>query len=311
MDYRHLFGPLLSRRLGLSLGVDLINHKVCSFDCVYCECGATTEKTTERREYVPIFRVIEELKVYFADRPQLDYITFSGSGEPLLNKGIGVLIQYIKEHFIGYPLALLTNSVLLSDPEVRSEILPCDLVVPSLDAVSKEAFNKVNRAAPGIHPMEMIEGLVQFRREFKGKIWLEIFIVPGANDSPQELDLLSKAAERIKPDRVQINMLDRPGTESWVRPLTAEEMSRVMGFFKRIKVELVPQKASTRLNAMLNEDMPEKLFSIIQRRPIRLEDIARTLGVPETMLSPILDKLIAESRIEFVTEERGVYFRAK
>lgn len=311
MDYRNLFGPVLSRRLGMSLGVDLISHKTCCFNCVYCECGATTEMTLERREYVPIFRVIEELKDYLGKKPPLDYITFSGSGEPMLNKGIGGVITFIRQNYPGYKIALTTNSALLVRKEMRQEVLSCDVILPSLDAVSKEVFNQVNRPVSGISPMDVLAGLVALRQEYKGEIWLEIFIVPGINDTPQELDLLSKAAERIKADRIQINFLDRPGTESWVRPLKPQEVERVTGFFRRIKVEVIPQRATTTKTALFDENVVHRIITLIRRRPCKAEDIAASLGLQLHDLNKFLDVLIESGHIEFQTEERGVFFKAK
>ena len=311
MDYKHLFGPVLSRRLGLSLCVDLIKHKTCCFNCVYCECGATTELTLERMEYVALYQVIDELKDFLSRKPQLDYITFSGSGEPLLNKGIGGVTKFIRQNFPGYKIALTTNSALLALPEVRQEVLSLDLILPSLDAVSREVFDRVNRPIAGMNPLDILSGLVHLRDEFKGKIWLEIFIVPGVNDTMQELDLLSKAAERIGPDKVQINFLDRPGTETWVRPLRAQEIEKILGYFRRIKVEVIPQRATTRKAALFDDNVVHRIVALIQRRPCKAEDIAVSIGLNLHDLNKFLDALVESGRVEFVTEERGVYFRAK
>ncbi|MBL8028281.1 MAG: radical SAM protein [Fibrobacteres bacterium] len=310
-SYKYLFGPLASRRLGMSLGVDLVPHKICNFNCVYCECGETTDLTTERREYIPIFRVLDELKDFFKTRPEVDYITFSGAGEPLLNKGIGGVVNFIKQNYPGYKTALLTNSAFLVKPEVRAEIMALDLIVPSLDAITKSVYQKINRCdlSQTPDPISIIESLVSFRQEFKGQMWLEIFIVPGVNDSLQELDLLSKAAERIKPDKVQINGLDRPGTEDWVRPMLPEEAKRVISFFKRVPVELVTKPKGRGVESGENIDRISKITALISRRPSTLEDISHTLGLSENETSDIMDALIENGSVTFTTEERGVFFR--
>ena len=310
-SYHYLFGPVPSRRLGVSLGVDLVPHKICSFDCVYCECGKTTELTIKRGEYVHIYRVLEELKEFLKNRPELDYITFSGAGEPLLNKGLAGVLNYLKSNFPSYKTALLTNSSLLVKKEIRNEIRGFDLIVPSLDAVSRDVFNKINRPLPGVNPLDIVEALCNLRLEYKGKIWLEIFIVPGINDTPQELDLLSKAAERIKPDKIHINSLDRPGTESWVRPPTSEEMSRILGFFKRVKVETVaPVPMQKWKRAVIKEEVVDRVLSLIRRRPCTSEDIAIVIGSTRDEVNTVLDALIEEKRVEFKTEERGIFFSA-
>ncbi|MDD4253495.1 MAG: radical SAM protein, partial [Methanoculleus horonobensis] len=192
MAYRHLFGPVPSRRLGISLGIDLVPHKTCSFDCIYCECGRTTDLTCERREYVPTGRVIAELDDFLAKGPDLDYITFAGSGEPTLHTGIGEIIAFIKDRYPRYRVAVLTNSALFTDPDVRAALMRADLVVPSLDAVSEEVFIKINRPSPGTTAERVLKGLLDFAREFSGEIRLEIFIVPDINDTEEELRLLQE-----------------------------------------------------------------------------------------------------------------------
>jgi len=209
--YKYLFGPVPSRRLGMSLGVDLVPHKVCSLNCIYCECGATTKLTTERAEYVPYNEVIQELKRFLSDKPALDYITFSGSGEPTLNSRIGDILKFIKQNYPGIPIAVLTNGTLLNDKQVRGEILGADLVLPSLDVASDLSFRKINRPVHSLNIKDYIEGLIEFRKEYKGKIWLEVLIIPGYNNSKEDLKLLKEAFNKIKPNSIQLNTLDRPG----------------------------------------------------------------------------------------------------
>ncbi|MBS0009913.1 MAG: radical SAM protein, partial [Bacteroidales bacterium] len=229
--YKYLFGPVPSRRLGISLGVDLVPAKVCSLDCVYCEVGKTTKLTTHRREYILYSRVTEELEHYFENNPDPDFITFSGSGEPTLNSRLGDVLTFIKEKRPNLPVAVLTNGTLLGDEKVRSELSGADVVLPSLDAATEETFKRINRPDPGIEIEKYINGLVQFRKDYPGKIWLEVFILPGYNDHPEELLAMKKAIQRINPDSVQINTLDRPGTEVSLIPATRAEMQRVKEFW--------------------------------------------------------------------------------
>ena len=217
MAYRYLFGPVPSRRLGRSLGIDLVPQKTCTFDCAYCECGRTTVLTLERREYVPTGRVIAELDDCLAKAPDIDYVTFAGSGEPTLHSGIGDIISFIKDRYPRYRVAVLTNGALFVDPDVRAALMRADLVVPSLDAVSEDIFRDINRPSPGITAGQVVAGLVAFSREFPGVIWLEVFIVPGKNDTDEELLRLRDAVAVIAPDRVQVNTLDQPGTDIRVR----------------------------------------------------------------------------------------------
>jgi wyosine [tRNA(Phe)-imidazoG37] synthetase (radical SAM superfamily) len=213
MAYKHLFGPVPSRRLGTSLGVDLVPFKVCSFNCIYCEVGATTNLTLERSEYVPVDAVLAELEDFLSTNPPLDYITFSGAGEPTLNSGIGRIVTHIKERYPQYKLALITNSSLFGDPTLRAEIAAVDLVLPSLDAVSPKVFARLNRPNHALSIDEIVEGLIAFRLESEATMWLEIFLSPGINDTPEELAALKAACSRIQPHSIQLNTLDRPGTD--------------------------------------------------------------------------------------------------
>lgn len=229
MKRKYIFGPVASRRLGSSLGVDLIPYKMCTLDCVYCECGDTTELTVCRREYVPVTAVMDELAQFLEQQPQLNYITFAGSGEPLLHSGIGAIIEALKQRYPRYKVAVLTNGTLLTLREVRAQLSCADLVIPSLDAATEEMFQQINRPHQSLHCAEIISGLVQFRREYRGALCLEVFIVPGLNDTPRELACIKKAAQRIGADRLQLNTLDRAGTEDWVSPAGADTLQRCAG----------------------------------------------------------------------------------
>jgi len=215
MEFKHLFGPVPSRRLGVSLGIDLVPYKTCSFDCVYCECGKTTNKTIKRIEYVPTHEIINELKTYLDKNPELDYVTFSGAGEPTLHNGIKQIIDFLEQNY-QYKVAVLTNASLFYDKKVRMEIKNADLVKPKLDAGSDEIFKKINRPHENLNLNKIINGLIEFRKEYYGKIYLEIFIIPNLNDTTTELEKIKDIVKKINPDKIQLNTLDRPGTEKWV-----------------------------------------------------------------------------------------------
>ncbi len=214
--YKYLFGPVPSRRLGMSLGVDLVPKKVCSLDCVYCEVSKTTKLTLDRKEYIKTDKIKEELRHYFNHNPDPDYITFSGYGEPTLNSHIGEILQFIKQNKPGIPVAVLTNGTLFYDKDVRKALIDADLVLPSLDAATEDVFKKINRPSSDLSIEKYIKGIIDFSKEFKGKIWLEIFILPGYNDSENELSALKKVIEKMIPDSVQLNTLDRPGSVAYL-----------------------------------------------------------------------------------------------
>lgn len=309
MAYQYLFGPVPSRRLGISLGIDLVPHKTCCFNCVYCECGRTTDLTCERREYVPTDRVIAELNNFLATAPDLDYVTFAGSGEPTLHSGIGEIISFIKDRYPRYRVAVLTNSALLTDPDVRAALMRADLVVPSLDAVSEEVFQKLNRPCSGLTAGEVLEGLLAFVREFPGEIWLEIFIVPGANDTEDEILRLKDAVTAIKPDRVQVNTLDRPGTEDWVRPASPDATERIASILGG-NAEVIGAACTDRVMPPEVKDAGEIILATIRRRPCTPHDLATLLGIRPTEVAKHLRVLEAEGLIEPVQEKRGVFYRA-
>ncbi|MCK9308387.1 MAG: radical SAM protein [Methanoculleus sp.] len=309
MAYRYLFGPVPSRRLGISLGIDLVPYKTCAFDCIYCECGQTTNLTCERREYVPTDRVIAELDDYLATAPDLDYVTFAGSGEPTLHTGIGEIIAFIKDRYPRYRVAVLTNSAFLTDPEVRAALMQADLVVPSLDAVSEEVFERINRPCPGLTAGQVLAGVVTFAREFPGEVWLEVFIVPGENDTEEELLRLRDAVAAIGPDRVQVNTLDRPGTEIWVQPATPGAVERIASMLGG-NAGAIGAAPESRAMPPEVEDAVEIILATIRRRPCTSNDIAVLTGLRPAEVAKCLRLLQARGRVEPVRENRGVFYRA-
>ena len=243
--YNYLFGPVPSRRLGMSLGVDLVPKKVCSLDCVYCEVGKTTERSIDRKEYINSDCIKDELKHYFEHNPAPDYITITASGEPTLNLYLGEIIDFIKEAKPNMSIAVITNGTLLYDKKVRESLMKADLLLPSLDAATPAVFNKINRPAKGLTIESCIQGLISLGKEFKGIIWLEIFILPGYNDSETELNELKKAILQINPDSVQLNTLDRPGTVPNLRGATRDELQKIVDFWQMDKVEIIAKVKHT------------------------------------------------------------------
>ncbi|MCZ2317084.1 MAG: radical SAM protein, partial [Bacteroidales bacterium] len=267
MMYKHLFGPVPSRRLGMSLGVDMVPRKVCSLDCVYCEVGRTTLLTTERKEYVAEREIKEELNDFFSSHPDPEIITFSGYGEPTLNSAIAGVIDFLKEKKSQLPIAILSNGTLMGDPAVRKAILRADIVLPSLDAATEEVFRKINRPAGALDLQGYIQGLADFRKEFSGKIWLEVFILPGFNDHKAELDALKKAILKIKPDSVQLNTLDRPGTEAGIRSASRKELEDIMACWDMPRVEIIASSVANKEPAAYREDVQNAILETINRRP--------------------------------------------
>ncbi len=307
--YKYLFGPVPSRRLGMSLGVDLVPHKVCSLNCIYCECGSTTNLTIERKEYVPYNEVVQELKRFLSDKPALDFITFSGSGEPTLNSRIGDILKFIKQNYPDIPVAVLTNGTLLKNKQVRGEIMDADLVLPSLDVASNLTFRKINRPFHSLNIEDYINGLCEFRKEYQGKIWLEVLIIPGYNNSKEDLKLLKEAFNKIKPDSIQLNTLDRPGVIPGLRAAGKEELEQIADFWGLDNIEIIAAAQSRKEIKSFRDDIESAILETIFRRPCTVDDLVKILGLHINEINKYLDVLEADNKIKSVQQERGVFYQ--
>ena len=310
MAFKHLFGPVPSRRLGVSLGIDLVPAKVCSQDCIYCEVGKTTKLTLIRKEYVDIQEVILELDEFMGNSPQLDFITFSGAGEPTLNSGLGRLISYIKEQYPEYKLALITNSTLFDDEEMRKELIDIDVMLPSLDAASQDVFVKLNRPCKGLEIGNMIKGLIEMRKVMKGKMWLEIFLSPDINDTAEELKRLKEACQLIKPHSIQLNTLDRPGILVDLKPLTAERLNSIRDYFLPLPVEIIAKSDTRKQKASYSFDIAARILETTRRRPCTDSDLCQILGLHINELNKYIGSLIAENRLQKREGVRGVFYES-
>lgn len=308
-----VFGPLPSRRLGMSLGVDLLPFKTCSMDCVYCECGATTDLTMERREYVPTGRVLAEIDEAVAKGGRIDFVTFSGAGEPTLHSGIGRIVAHLKERHPSLKVCLLTNSTLLGDPQVASEISAVDLIVPSLDASDETEFAKVNRSAPGITLASIVEGMAKFKSISKAAMWLEIFIVAGVNDSMDSARRFASLVERIAPDKVQLNTLDRPGTEHWVGVPDAailNDIAEIISCAAPVEIigKAVQIPASGRSHPSVHQ-FNSQILALISRRPCTAEDMASSFNMDKAKVESHLRRMEKAGLVSEESGPRGTFYR--
>ncbi|MDY0270020.1 radical SAM protein [Trichloromonas sp.] len=306
----HVYGPVPSRRLGRSLGVDLVPFKVCSYDCIYCQLGRTTEKTLERREYVPITEIMADLEGLLAQGVRPDYISLAGSGEPTLNSGIGELIRKIKA-VTPIPVAVLTNGSLLWRDDVQEELLAADLVLPSLDAGDAALFELVNRPHAGISFARMVEGLETFTRRFPGEVWLEVLLLGGVTGIFHEVEKINALIERIQPNRVQLNTVARPPVEDFAYALSLKQMRALQQAFT-VPVELIggidqgnaaPDGASAA--------GAERILALLERRPCTCDDLARGLGIHVLAAMKELDPLLATGQIQTVVIGGKHFYRAR
>lgn len=307
--YNYLFGPVPSRRLGISLGVDLVPMKTCTLNCMYCECGLTTKLSIERKEYVPFEAVKEELTHYLSHNPGPDYVTFSGSGEPTLNSRIGDVLHFIRSQTSDIPVAVLTNGTLLFQKQVCDDIRNATVVIPSLDAATEKIFRKINQPHPQLKIDTIIKGLVQFRKDYSGQIWLEVFIVPGLNDTEQELTALKRAIEKIEPDRIQLNTLDRPGTVPTIHAATWKELEHVLDFWQLENAEIIAKAQERKELLSYRTDVESAILETIERRPCTLQDLSQFLGLHANELNKYLDVLEADKKIKAVKQDRGFFYQ--
>jgi wyosine [tRNA(Phe)-imidazoG37] synthetase (radical SAM superfamily) len=311
---KYLFGPVFSRRIGVSLGVDLVPSKTCSMDCVYCEAGATTSLSSKRCEFYDTAEIIGELDGFLSKNPEIDYVTFSGAGEPTLHSGMGRIVKFLKGKYPQYRICLITNGILLGSDQMIDELAGIDLVIPSLDAADDETLGRINRPATGISSRDIVKSLEKFRSRSKALFWLEIFVVPGINDSQESIEAIRKAVVRINPDKVQLNSLDRPGTEKWVRKASESEiLPFVRALEPHVTVEVIGKPALS-ASAIAREklsvgDLEEAVTEIVRRRPCTLPEIASALSVGDDKLLPVLGKMADTGVIKVEKMPRGVFYR--
>jgi len=295
---KYLFGPVPSRRLGISLGIDILPPKTCTFDCVYCEVGKTTQRTRRRCDYVPKGEVLRELHDYLSSDPHPipEVLTFSGSGEPTLHRSLGEMISEVKEMTL-IPVAVITNSSLLFLPQVRDDVMHADIILPSLDAVSDKVFRKLNRPEPTIKVDLIISGLYLLRQEYRGQIWLEILIVSRFNDSPQELEKLAKVASDLNPDRVQIHTASRPSPVNDVEPASMETLrtlASAIGPHAQVVGDIKPSNPEIRTEG----DLSTEIFNVICKRPGRVKDVTAVTGIENHTVAALLEKMVHSGHIK-------------
>jgi wyosine [tRNA(Phe)-imidazoG37] synthetase (radical SAM superfamily) len=300
-----IYGPVPSRRLGFSLGIDILPFKTCTLDCIYCQLGPTPQKTVQRKELFAADRVLAQIERALSSGQRIDYITFSGSGEPTLNTNLGTLIREIKK-IADIPVAVLTNSTLLTDADVRTELCAADLVVPSLDAATQDVFIEVNRPHASLKIEDIIAGLEKFRKEYKGQIWLEVMLVKGINDTPEHIKKLKAALQKIGPDRIQLNTVIRPPAEAHAKALSLEEL------------EMIKEKLGNNCEIIADfqqldqfpqqKNLEQNILSLIHRRPVTLPDISASLGKHRDEVLKYLNILTGKDKIRSVIHKGKTYY---
>jgi len=305
--FRHVYGPVPSRRLGRSLGIDLVPLKTCPYDCVYCQLGRTTNKTIERKEYVAVDDILAELETKLAVVPAPDYISLAGSGEPTLNLCIGDLIGKIKS-LTDIPVAVLTNGSLLWMSEVQDALMASDLVLPSLDAGDDYLFRYVNRPHGDISFERMVDGIAAFTKRFTGEVWLEVLLLGGVTGIPAEVGKIASIIRRIKPARVQLNTVSRPPAEEFAFTISTDQMLALRNFFPG-EVDIISESKQDGAHiTTFAEAKDVDILALLSRRPCTFEDVAGGLGIHVTEALKRLEALIAAGKVNtVVTGGRSFY----
>lgn len=306
-EYKYLFGPVPSRRFGRSLGVDLNPYKTCSLDCVFCQLGRTTEKTITRREYVPTERVLSELHEWLNKGGRADYITLSGSGEPTLHSRFGEVLEFIRSQST-IPGVLLTNGTMLNLQEVRDAAACADVVKTSLSAWDQPSYIWMNRPHPQLRFDHLIEGQKAFRAQFKGELWMEVFLVGGINSLPGDVRKIANLAGEIGPDRIHLNTAVRPPAEDFAAPLSNEHMEELTHLFHPRAEVIAEFKAKNSEHVEANQ---ETIFSMLQRRPCTADQIADVFDLHLNEVSKYIGILMRSDQIHVERKSPMVYYAAK
>jgi len=303
---KYVYGPVPSRRLGRSLGVDLVPMKTCTLNCVYCQLGPTPETTIERAEYAPVDELVEQVRAAIETGEPPDYITLGGSGEPTLHSRFGLIAERIRE-FARVPMTLLTNGTLFHLPQVRAACKAIDVIIPSLDAGDEEAFRRVNRPHASLTLEGTVQGLVALREEFDGKIWLEVFLVPGMNTSDEDVENLKVQIARINPHKVQLNTAVRPPAETSVHALDAERMEEIRRALGPRTEVVVPPSAAPHTRS--TDASEADILNMLQRRPCTVQDVSAGLGIhPNEVIKCVLS-LLQQGRITELAEGGKTFYR--
>ncbi len=303
-----IFGPVPSRRLGRSLGIDVIPPKTCSYDCLYCESGRTTCLTVERKLFVQPDQVVRDLQHYLAEHPgEADILTLSSAGEPTLYAALGDLLEMIKKCFPELPLAVLTNGSLLWDSSVRKDLRWADLVVPSLDAVTPSVFRRINRPFHGLTVDAVLDGLHAFRREFRGRFHLEILLVAQVNDQPAELTELARVINGLNPDTVELNTVARPPAFPGVAGLSPEAMEEARAYFPGSRTRIIGRYRGGG-GSRPEEHLEQRILELVGRRPCTMVEMSHSLSVPMLQMEQTVQSLLKSHRLETYPHGGALYY---
>ena len=322
-----IYGPVYSWRLGVSLGIDPLKPpKTCTFNCIYCQLGKTIKKVSKPEDspsYVSVEKIVKDLKETLkrVDIGNIDYLTFSGAGEPTLNPNLAKIVREIRRLVNDKPIAILTNSSLLDRETVRENLRKIDLVIAKLDAPNQKLLKRINRPSKGITLDSIIEGLKKFRKETNAKLAIQTMFIKSTaknrsfNTEKNVVEGLVKIIEKISPDEVQINIPTRPPSESHIIPPKTQEMEKILRIF-RVKlsgikivsrIDKIKEKKLTKKE--ISSDLEERIIETLKRRPCSLQDLTKVFGMPRKVLDFHLTKLVSIGKVSVLKYRGLTYYR--
>ncbi len=304
--FRHVFGPVPSRRFGRSLGVDLTPLKTCSFNCVFCQLGPTPQTTVERREYAPVQTVKDEILRWRDAGGTADYATLSGSGEPTLHSGFGEVLRFLKAE-LPCPAVLLTNGSLLYLPEVRAAAGQADVAKLSLSAWDDDSFRRINRPHPDLDFHRSVAGMRAFRQGFAGRIWLEVFLIAGLNDAPNQVERIAALAAAIGSDKIHLNTAVRPPAEASVQPVDRDRLAELAELFRPRAEVIADFSARPGSGVAANETA---LLDMLRRRPCTARQIADVFGMHLNEVAKYTGHLLKTGQIQALQRGGETFFAA-
>ncbi|UCC12259.1 MAG: radical SAM protein [candidate division WOR-3 bacterium] len=306
-ETKYTYGPVPSRRLGFSLGVDIIPFKTCTFDCIYCQLGKTTNKTARRAEYTPAQDIVDEIRRVLTKHKHIDYLTFSGSGEPTLHSRLGYIISSIKK-FSDIPVAVLTNGSLLTMADVREDLSHADVVAPTLCGTASDIVQRINQPVSRITSDTILQGLMDFRNGYTGDIWLEVMLIQDLNDTDEHIKRLAARIKKISPEKIHLNTVVRPPSDKNIRAVPLEKL-RVIQNLLGERCEIIAG-FDKKMSPTDLKNRRDDIMNVIKRRPVTLDDIVRVTGVHIQEAQKILDSLISNNMIRFSEHNGHRYYEA-
>lgn len=306
-EMKYVYGPVPSRRLGISLGISPIPKKTCNYSCIYCQLGRTDKMTNTRQMFFEVDEIVTEFEEFLRKSIAFDVVTIVGEGEPTLYLGLGDLICEIKKR-TEKTVAVITNGALLCDSKLRAELNSADLVLPTLDAYDEKSFRKINRPHGTIQFDQVRDGLKIFSDEYKGQLWIEIMLIADMNDDDEALFKLNDILKALKYDQVYINTPIRPPSESYVKVISQEKMLRAIEILGGISIDLL---VSDGFKSEIMDDYAA-IISIIKRHPMNqfeIENFIRTRACGD--IGEIFNTLKQDRLVTMITYKGYEVFRLK